>query len=108
MTEREILAALAKEDVIRANPVYKEYIDKKIAQNAPKPDELTDKIVEILENADGFVSIKNILAAINDKEISASKIVPRLTKLCKDGTVEKVQATLADKSKVMTYSIVKK
>ena len=108
MTEREILTNLANEEVIVNNPVYKEFILKKLAKVTPKPDELTEKIVEALKTLEGFSTLKNILAEINDPKVTIPMLVPRLTALVKEGRVEKVLATLADKSKVMTYGIIEK
>ena len=105
MTERQILMELANEDFIKNNEVYNEYILKKLAKTEPKKDELCETIERILKEKREFLTIKNILAEINNKEVSAAMLIPRLTKLYKNGVVEKTSITLADKSKVMSYGI---
>lgn len=106
LTKRELFSQIAELDAIKKNADYAELIANEILKLTPKPDELSERIVETLKILDGFSSIRNILAELNDPEISSSKIVPRLSKLIKDGVVEKVEAKLEGGSKVMTYKLV--
>lgn len=74
------------------------------AEKKAKADELQDAIYDVL--TDEYQPISEIAMNFEDEDVTVSKIVARLTKLCNSGKVEKTQikVTAGDKNRnVMGY-----
>lgn len=63
-----------------------------------------DPLLEVVANAVGpdYMSIADIVAAIDDESVTAAKVAARLSKLIDAGKVEKEDATI-DKRRIKVY-----
>lgn len=76
---------------------------ERAAKKRAEGDELRDKIKDLL--TDDYQTVADIVAQIDDPEITNAKVVARLTALCKAGTVEKTELKI-DKRKVKGYKLI--
>ena len=74
---------------------------ERAAEKKTETDELYNKVEDVVRNADGAVSINDIVAAIGE-DATAAKVVNRLKRMVDDGLVEKTTAT-EDKRRINVY-----
>jgi len=76
---------------------------ERAAKKRAEGDELRDKVKDLL--TDDYQTVADIVAQIDDPEITNAKVVARLTALCKAGIVEKTELKV-DKRKVKGYKLI--
>jgi len=77
---------------------------ERAAKKRAEGDELRNKIKDLL-TTDDYQTVADIVAQIDDPEITNAKVVARLTALCKTGTAEKTELKI-DKRKVKGYKLI--
>ena len=76
---------------------------ERAAEKRRENDELRKTVQSVLTNE--FQTLSQIVAAIGDEDVTASRVTPRLTQLIKDGIAEKTQVK-EDTRKVTAYKLV--
>ena len=103
-------------DVVVTGADIKAYVDTTLAQLEKKAekareraaekkvegDELRDRVAAILTE-DNYVTIAEIVTALNDEDVTPGKVTARLTQLCKAGLAHKIDTKQGDR-KVKGYA----
>lgn len=115
MTKRDYFEAI--KEIVAENTELVEFCDKQIEQLDKKAekakaraaerkvegDELRDTIENLL--TDDYQIIDDVLAQLDNEEITKAKVVARLTQLVKNGLAEKAEVKTEDGKKVMAYKL---
>lgn len=104
--ERDELIALV-EGEMSALEKRAEKAKERAAKKRTEIDELGEEVLMFIEQADGeFVTIADIVAAIDDENVTAAKVQARLSKLVKAEKVVKEDITVGeDKRKRKGYAL---
>jgi len=84
--QNEMLEFIDKE--LATLEARKEAAAKRAAKKKQESDELTDKIYAVLDD-DEYMTVDNIVEALDDAEVTRNKVTARLKKLVDNGLVEK-------------------
>lgn len=115
MTKRDYFEAI--KEIVAENTELIEFCDKQIEQLDKKAekakaraaerkvegDELRDTIENLL--TEEYQIIDDVLAQLDNEEITKAKVVARLTQLVKNGLAEKAEVKTEDGKKVMAYKL---
>lgn len=115
MTKRDYFEAI--KEIVAENTELVEFCDKQIEQLDKKAekakaraaerkvegDELRDTIENLL--TEEYQIIDDVLAQLDNEEITKAKVVARLTQLVKNGLAEKAEVKTEDGKKVMAYKL---
>lgn len=115
MTKRDYFEAI--KEIVAENTDLVEFCDKQIEQLDKKAekakaraaerkvegDELRDTIENLL--TEEYQIIDDVLAQLDNEEITKAKVVARLTQLVKNGLAEKAEVKTEDGKKVMAYKL---
>ena len=74
-------------------------------RKAEKDDEVMSAVMEALTGADDFMTIGDVVAKINNEDITAAKVQYRLTKLTKDGMAESTDVKVGGNRILKAYKL---
>lgn len=104
-------------ELVASNEELVEFVDKQITMLDNKAAKAKEKAAEKKAEGDelratvkgllttDFQAIDNIVAQIEDEEITKAKVIARLTQLVKNGEAEKAKAKTDDKKEVTVYKL---
>ena len=118
MAKKEMWQKILEIEEVQSNEELKAFVEKEIEtidkrlekareRKSAKDDELMTEIYKAL-NTEDFTTIDAIVAAIGKEDVTPAKVTSRLSRLVKEGKVEKETVSSGDevKRKVKGYRIV--
>ena len=74
-------------------------------RKAEKDDEVMSAVMEALTGAEDFMTIGDVVAKIDNEDITAAKVQYRLTKLTKDGVAESTDVKVGGNRILKAYKL---
>ena len=80
----------------------KEAAAKRAEKKRQESDELTDKIYDVI--GEDYITVDEVVAALNDEDVTRNKVTARLGKLVRNGAIEKAKIKIEGvENKKMAY-----